>query len=99
MNVTKDCSLFKDLYPSYLDEDLEEGTIEWMKEHLKSCSSCKKWKANYAEEIVLENEYSNKTVPMEQQEIKIIKRARIFLIIGITIVVALALWMSLWIVS
>jgi len=99
MNATKNCSLFKDLYPAYLNEDLEVETLEWIEAHLKSCSGCKKWTENYVEDIVLDNEYSNKVLPIQQQEVNVIKKARILLMIGITIVVALALWMSLWIVS
>ena len=99
MNDTKNCKLFKDLYPPYLTEELEVETIQWIEAHLKSCISCKKWTENYVEEIVSDDEYTNKILPIQQQELNVIKKARLFLMIGITIVFALALWISLWIVS
>lgn len=99
MKATKDCDVIKDLYSSYLNEELEDSTMNWMQEHLKACISCKDWTENYIEETASGKERNNKAVPIPQDEVKVIKRARIFLMTGIIIVTALALWMSLWIVS
>lgn len=99
MKDIKVCSLFKDLYAPYLNEELEDQAIYWMQEHLKSCISCKKWAENYTEKIDLEKDSKDKLKPLQGDEMNVIKKARIFLMVGITIVAALALWMSLWIVS
>lgn len=99
MNYKSDCDVFKDLYPSYLNEELEDETISWIKDHLSKCESCRLWTENYKEETYLYEEFKEESDPLKDNEIKVIKRARIFLITGITIVIALALWMSLWIVS
>ena len=99
MRDTKTCRLFKDLYQPYLNGELEGQAIYWMQEHLKSCISCKKWAENYTGKIDLEKDSKDKLKPLQRDEINIIKRARIFLMVGIATVAALALWMSLWIVS
>jgi predicted anti-sigma-YlaC factor YlaD len=99
MNDKSDCSVFKDLYPSYLNEELEDETIDWIKDHLAECKNCRQWTEKYKGETELDEEFKEEIDPMQDNEIKVIKRARIFLITGVTIVIALALWTSLWIVS
>jgi len=99
MNDTNNCAVFRDLYPSYINEELEEETITFMMDHLEQCNSCRQWKENYKEEATLEEEDTNNHIPLRESEAKVIKRARIYLIVGIAIVIALSLWMSFWIVS
>ena len=99
MRDTKTCRLFKDLYPPYLNGELEIQAIHWMKEHLNTCDSCKRWTESYSEKADLEKKYKNKLNLSQIDEINVIKRARIFLMVGIVIVAALAIWISLWIVS
>jgi predicted anti-sigma-YlaC factor YlaD len=98
MNDTNNCAVFRDLYPSYINEELEEETITFMKEHLECCSSCRQWKESYKEEGTEEEEI-NKCMPQREDEVKIIKKARAYLIVGLVVVIALSLWMSFWIVS
>jgi len=99
MNDKSDCAVFKDLYPSYLNEELEEESDAWIKIHMAECESCREWIENYKEETEIDEEFKEEIDPVQDNEIKVIKRARIFLITGIIIVIALALWTSLWIVS
>lgn len=98
MNDANNCAVFRDLYPSYINEELEEDTITFMKEHLECCSSCRQWRESYKEEGTLEEEI-NKCMPRREDEVKVIKKARIYLILGLVVVIALSLWMSFWIVS
>jgi predicted anti-sigma-YlaC factor YlaD len=99
MNNTSNCAVLRDLYPSYLNEELEEETVEWIMEHMKDCEDCRQWTENYKEETMPEEVDSSKDTPREEEETAVIKRARIFLIAGMAVVIALALWMSFWIVS
>lgn len=98
MNDTNNCAVFRDLYPSYINEELEEETIAFMKEHLGCCSSCRQWKESHNEKETWEEEI-NKCMPQREDEAKVIKKARIYLILGLVVVIALSLWMSFWIVS
>lgn len=99
MKDVKNCTVFKDLYPSYLNEELEEETVGWIKIHMAQCESCRHWIENYKEEREIDEEFKEEIDPVQDNEIKVMKRARIFLITGIAIVIALDLWTSLWIVS
>lgn len=98
MNETNSCDVFKDLYPSYINKELEDETMTFMKDHLEQCIECKDWIKSYKGEDQSEKEYEKKHIQKED-EIKVIKRARMLLFAGIAIVVSLSLWISFWIVS
>lgn len=99
MDSSANCSVFKDLYPSYLNEELEEDTVNWIEEHLNNCNSCRQWKESYKEEKALKEECIGEDILKKDDEARVIKRARVLLMLGIVIVIAIALWMSFWIVS
>jgi hypothetical protein len=93
------CSLFKDLYPSYLDKILEDETKLWMDRHLEECNECLKWTKDQ-KDVILPNESShslkvgNSTF---QQDKKTIKKAKIVITLGLVAVIMLAIWTSIWI--
>jgi predicted anti-sigma-YlaC factor YlaD len=97
----KDCFMFKDLYKSYIDEEVEEETSEWMKDHLLKCDKCKEWAQEFDEESIDScNEKALNNIYVKQEddrEMQVLKRAKIVLISALVIVVILAIWMSLWI--
>lgn len=95
MDDTTKCAVFKDLYSAYLNEELENETKKWMLEHLNTCSNCSKWTENYKEED-LNEEYGNREI-LSDEESKVLRKARLLLIMGLIVVTFLALWMSLWI--
>ncbi len=103
-DLKKDCSVFKDLYPYFLEKELEKETEEWMKEHLNKCKDCSDW-------IKVKNNSSNNEegMPDEKEEIyvknesdledeKIIKRAKFILLLGIVLVIIIGIWQSMWII-
>lgn len=98
MKATNNCAVFRDLYPSYINEELEEETKTFIIDHLELCEGCKKWKENYKEEGSFEEDETNPLVQSDE-EAKVIKKARIYLTVGIAVVIALSLWMCFWIVS
>lgn len=97
----KECFIFRDLYAAYLDEEVEEETSEWMKLHLAECEECKSWAESFNKEE--EKGYEDKELSSEVSEYeddnekRIIERAKILLITSLVVVVILAVWMSLWI--
>jgi predicted anti-sigma-YlaC factor YlaD len=101
MSNSKDCFIFKDLYASYIDEELEEEASEWVKQHLAKCDECKEWTKNYkskADEDYQENIIDDTIIEHEgDREKQVVKRARLLLFSSLVIVVILAIWMSLWI--
>lgn len=92
------CSLFKDLYPSYIDEILEAETKLWMKKHIKDCTDCLKWTKDH-KEVISTNE-SIPTIKVDnstfQQDKKTIRQAKIVIILGLVAVIMLAIWTSIW---
>jgi predicted anti-sigma-YlaC factor YlaD len=101
MSKNKDCFIFKDLYASYLDEEIEEETSEWVKLHLAECSECKGWVKNFdkrAADEYEDNKINDTVIEHEgDREKQVVKRAKLLLISSLVVVVILAIWMSLWI--
>lgn len=97
----KECYVFRDLYNSYLEEELEEETAVFIKEHLEACMECKKWTLNYTQGEEQKHYDDNSSLEKEssfenKEDEKTIKRLKIIMIIGIGIVAFLAIWMSVW---
>ena len=92
------CSLFKDLYPSYIDEILEDETKLWMDRHIESCTDCLKWTKDHKEVISLnESSHSIKVDKSTfQQDKKTIRKAKIVITLGLVAVIMLAIWTSIW---
>lgn len=101
MSNKKDCYIFKDLYPSYLEGEVEEETSEWINLHLAECEQCKSWIESFCKEddsADKDKELCNSAAEHEtDSEKEVVKRAKILLITSLIIVIILAVWMSLWI--
>jgi len=96
---SKLCGAFKDLYPSYLEDMVEEETKKWMELHIGECEKCRYFAENYKEGnniYEVENRDAVNTNMNEEDE-KVVKRAKIFLAAGMGAVVLLAIWTSVWI--
>jgi len=93
------CSAFKDLYPSYIDEMVEEETKLWMDTHIEDCEDCFKWTKNHQKDIdPNESSYSiNLDESAFEEDKKTIKKAKIAITLGLVAVIMLALWTSIWI--
>jgi hypothetical protein len=93
------CSLFKDLYPSYIDEILEDETKLWMETHIEDCTDCLKWTKNHQEDIESNEARPNIKVDNStfQQDKKTIREAKIVITLGLVAVIMLAIWTSIWI--
>jgi len=95
--MKKLCAAYKDLYPSYVEDMVEEDTKKWMEDHLTQCEACSKWTENYNNN---ENEGIHdemKNTEMYEEDKKTVKRARIILTVGMGAVILLAIWTSIWI--
>jgi predicted anti-sigma-YlaC factor YlaD len=94
----RQCSAFKDLYPSYIDGMVEEETKIWMDTHIEDCEDCFKWTKNYQEDIDLnESSYSIHVVNSTfEEDKKTIKKAKIVMTLGLAAVIMLAIWTSIW---
>jgi hypothetical protein len=92
------CSLFKDLYPSYVDEILEDETKLWMDRHIEDCTDCLKWTKEH-KEVISTNE-SIPTIKEDdstfQEDKKTIRKAKIVIALGLVAVIMLAIWTSIW---
>ena len=94
----KQCAAFKDLFPSYLEDMVEEETKKWMEEHLTKCEECGNFEGNYKECSKIQEVGSNESTNTKYEEDKkVIKRARIILTAGMAAVFLLAIWTSVWI--
>ncbi|WP_291636144.1 zf-HC2 domain-containing protein [Clostridium sp.] len=93
------CSTFKDLYPSYIDGMVEDETKIWMDRHIEECRSCSKWKNNYQGNIELsESRHSiNVDTSAFEEDKKTMKKAKILIELGLSAVIMLAIWTSIWI--
>ncbi|MGH4126055.1 MAG: zf-HC2 domain-containing protein [Clostridium sp.] len=93
------CSLFKDLYPSYIDGMVEEETKIWMERHIVECADCFEWIKSHKADI--EPNESSCSIQVDtstfEQDKKAIKKARIVITIGLVAVIMLAIWTSIWI--
>jgi predicted anti-sigma-YlaC factor YlaD len=79
-----DCAIYRDLYELYTEGEVEEATVEWMKEHERSCVECSENSVNGAKIIPHEEDY---------QRIKSIR----YLTIGMYgCFIVISLWMSIW---
>ncbi|MCM0649160.1 hypothetical protein NBE98_12315 [Clostridium swellfunianum] len=97
MRVCKSqCSLFKDLYRAFLQGEVEEETRAWMIKHKEECSFCREWAKSFEEnrEDKLDEESVQKDIFDEAKGA--IKKAKLFLGLGIGAIVFAALWMSVW---
>lgn len=92
------CSAFKDLYPSYIDGMVEDETKLWMDSHIKDCTDCFKWTKNHQENIDLDEftDSSDSDYSTFEGDKKIIYKARMVISIGLTAVIILAIWTSIW---
>lgn len=86
MDDTKECDIFKELYSTYLKNGLEKDSEDWMKNHLKFCLKCNKWKIRY----------DNK--PYMFQNKKSVEFSYIILLIGTVILMFIIIWVYLNIV-
>jgi predicted anti-sigma-YlaC factor YlaD len=91
------CSIFKDLYEAFLQGEIEEETRVWMKEHKKECSHCSEWSQRYEKDE--KNKVINTSVQkdMYDEAKDAIKKTKLFVSIGMGLIVFIALWMSVWI--
>lgn len=90
------CSIFKDLYGAFLQSEVEEETRTWMNEHKEECSYCREWARSFdenREDKGIESYVQENTFDEAKSAIK---RAKLFVSVGIGMVVFLALWMSVW---
>jgi len=93
------CAAFKDLYPSYLEDMVEEETKKWMEGHLDKCEQCRHYAESYKKSSKVEEVESDKAINTKvyEEDKKVIKRARIILTAGMAAIVLLAIWTSIWI--
>jgi predicted anti-sigma-YlaC factor YlaD len=91
------CSIFKDLYEAFLQDQVEEETKTWMKEHLKECRHCSEWSKNYEEDEKDEINDTSVQKDIFDEAKDAIKKAKLFVYIGMVLIVFIALWMSVWI--
>lgn len=90
------CSIFKDLYGAFLQGEVEEESRIWMTEHKEECSYCREWARSHEEnreDKVIETNVQNN---MFDEAKSAIKKAKLFISIGIGMIVFMALWMSVW---
>ncbi len=99
MTDDRECFIFRDLYGAYLNNEVEEDTGKWMKEHITFCGECRKWTKGYMEVSAEEKEQYNegKIYTDTEKEKLAIKRAKLLLAAGMIIVIFMGIWVSLWI--
>ncbi|MBW9155474.1 zf-HC2 domain-containing protein [Clostridium tagluense] len=100
MNRDKNiCSAFKDLYPSYIDGMIEDETRLWMDKHIQQCEDCCIWIKSYKGDSDLKETSHIIQVDTStfEEDKKAIKKARIFIALGLVAVIMLAIWTSIWI--
>lgn len=97
--MKKLCTAFKDLYPSYLDDMVEEDTKKWMENHLTQCEQCLQWAEKYKEDSSINkgNYDVMQNSEVYKEDKKVVRRVRIILAIGMSAVLLLAIWTSIWI--
>ncbi len=82
-----DCDIFRDIFPSYINEEISDKTKSFVDNHLKECSDCK----SILDDMINNVKEENNNV-VEQKEIKVLKKInrRMFIlkfIIGLLIFV------------
>lgn len=90
------CSVFKDLYGAFLQEEVEGETKAWMEEHKKECMHCREWCQEYDrsgghdenEENIKENTFD--------KDKEAVRRGRLILSAGLGLVIFVAIWASIW---
>lgn len=97
MTDDRECFIFRDLYEAYINNEVEEDTGKWMKEHASFCGECRKWTKDYKEVSAEENGQYNEGKIYTDTEKLTIKRAKLLLAAGMIIVIFMGIWVSLWI--
>jgi len=97
--MKKLCAAFKDLYPSYLEDMVEDDTKRWMEDHLAKCEQCRLWTENYkGDSSDNKGNYDElENIEIYKEDKKVVKRARMILAAGMGAVILLAIWTSIWI--
>ena len=90
------CSVFKDLYGAFVQGEVEEETRSWMDIHKEECSSCRDWTKNFEENSDDKVIETNGQKDMFDEAKRAINKAKLFISLGIGMVVFMALWMSIW---
>ncbi|WP_019155776.1 zf-HC2 domain-containing protein [Robertmurraya massiliosenegalensis] len=84
MNKKEECAIFQDLYELYVDEEVEEETKSWMREHEKKCPYCHNgW--NKRDDVLVDDEESDK-----------IWGIRLMTMLMYSLFSFLSIWMSIW---
>ncbi|GAE35150.1 zf-HC2 domain-containing protein [Halalkalibacter akibai] len=84
MNKKDECSIYQSLYELYVDEEVEEETVKWMKNHEKTCENCRG------------TEEKNMEVIRNTEDYQKIKSIKIVTFIMYGFFLALSIWMSIW---
>ena len=92
--IKNECEIVKDLIPNYLEDALNNGTKEFIEEHIKSCNNCKRILKEAEKE---KNGEDNKKDENEKHEIDYLKKYNrkirlLQVIAGILVVIILAIW-------
>lgn len=85
MSKKDECAIFQDLYDLYMEEEIEEETMQWMKEHEETCRHCQ----------------INKGTDMEKEQIvqkdsEKIWGIRMMTFFMYSFFILLSIWMSVW---
>lgn len=70
----RDCKIVQDLLPNYVEDLTEEVTNEYIEEHLKTCSNCRKALENMNGEIEVEEVHQEKEIQYLKNIRKRVKR-------------------------
>lgn len=70
----RDCKIVQDLLPNYIENLTEEVTNEYIEEHLKTCSNCRKALENMNSEIEVEEVHQEKEIQYLKNIRKRVKR-------------------------
>ena len=68
MKEQKECKIFRDLFPSYIDGLTNEATNQYIEDHLKECDECKKVLGN------MQRELKSSITLKKSEEVKYIKK-------------------------
>ncbi|MGG0716946.1 zf-HC2 domain-containing protein [Robertmurraya massiliosenegalensis] len=84
MNKKDECAIFQDLYELYVDDEVEEETKSWMREHEDKCAQCHKGNVE-REDIRIDDEENGK-----------IWGIRMMTMMMYSLFIFLSIWMSIW---
>ena len=96
--MKNECSIVRDLLPLYVEKMVSEETAEFIKEHLESCSECKKnWESCIEPQITQPTPQENEPAPLINIKRKL--RAKKIRAVVITAVLIVALAVGFFAVS